>query len=340
MTREFQIIVLTPPGLLDPALAIATSRAGELGLLDLEYASDHEAARQAAAALARHARNNYGLKLNCQQGELLSELLTNASERLNLVLLTGHDPQLLRREIEAIHQEGRRVFLEATSLDQARLGEELGVDGIVAKGNEAGGYVGEETTFILLQRLLARLSLPIYAQGGIGLHTAAACYAAGAAGIVLDAQLALARESRLPAAIRERIAAMDGSETVCLGGELGECYRIYFRPGLSAAEALRHEFCAEVQRCMGARVLGCGGAGVNSPPLLRSSAPLLPGSSAAWRDAVRQRVGWADPNQHILLLGQDAAFAAPLRHCEWHPRGDSEIHRDPLCDRFQAPSPR
>ncbi len=290
MTREFQIIVLTPPGLLDPALAIATSRVGELGVLDLEYALDHEAARQAAAALARHARNNYGLKLNCQQRELLSELLANASERLNLVLLTGHDPQLLRREIETIHQEGRRVFLEATNLEQARLGETLGVDGVVAKGNEAGGFVGEETAFVLLQRLLGRLSLPVYAQGGIGLHTAAACYAAGAAGIVLDAQLALARESRLPAAIKDGIAAMDGSETVCLGSELGERYRIYFRPGLSPVEALRQE----------------------EESLATNASLETDEKRAAWRNAVRQRVGWADPNQHVLLLGQDAAFAAPL----------------------------
>jgi len=101
--------------------------------------------------------------------------------------------------------------------------------------------VGEETTFILLQRFLTRLSLPIWAQGGIGLRTAAACYAAGAAGVVLDSQLYLTRESPLPESVRSRIAAMDGSETVCLGQELGESYRVYTRPGMSAVESVRED---------------------------------------------------------------------------------------------------
>src|ERR671918_1665436 len=68
---------------------------------------------------------------------------------------------------------------------------------------------------------------------GIGLHTAAACYAAGAAGVVLDMQLALTRESPLPEVAKATIACMDRSETVCLGAEIGEAYRVYARPGLT-----------------------------------------------------------------------------------------------------------
>ncbi len=289
MTRDFRLIVLTPAGFLDPALAIAANRAGEFGVLDLEYAPDDQAARQAAARLALFAHNPYGLKLNCAQADLLSTLVANAPEHLSHILLTGRAPELLRPEVEFIHQKGRQVLLEATCLDEARLGAALGVDGLIAKGHEAGGYVGEETTFVLLQRFLKRLSLPIYAQGGIGLHTAAACYIAGAAGVVLEAQLALTRESRLPASIKDRLAAMDGSETVCLGGELGEGFRIYFRPGLSAVEALRRE----EEALVNARLT-------------------VDEKRAAWRKGVGQRVCTADPSQSIWLLGQAAAFAAPL----------------------------
>ena len=69
-----------------------------------------------------------------------------------------------------------------------------------AKGSESGGRVGEETAFVLLQRLIHAVDLPIYVQGAIGLHSAAACLAGGAAGVVLDSQLALLRESSLPRA--------------------------------------------------------------------------------------------------------------------------------------------
>jgi NAD(P)H-dependent flavin oxidoreductase YrpB (nitropropane dioxygenase family) len=289
--RDFRFLVLTPPGLLDPALAIAASRAGELGILDLEYASNQEAARWSAVQLTQHARGEYGLKLSCQQGELLSELIAWAPESLSLVWLTGRDPQALRQQVAVVRRAGRRVFLEATDLEEARLGEELGVDAVVAKGNEAGGFVGEETTFVLLQKFLTRLSIPVYAQGGIGLHTVTACYAAGAAGAVLDAQVSLARESQLSVGIKERIAAMDGSETACLGGEWDTPYRFYFRPGLRAGEELRRveEELSEAQLSVEEK-------------------------QVAWRNAIQSRVGWADPNRQILPLGQDAAFAASLAH--------------------------
>ncbi len=105
-----------------------------------------------------------------------------------------------------------RVLLEAVTIAEARRGAELDIDGLILKGHESGGRVGDDTTFILLQRWQAAVSagevrdLPVYAQGGIGLHTAAACVAAGAAGVVLDNQLLLTRESPLPE---------DGSRSAC-----------------------------------------------------------------------------------------------------------------------------
>ncbi|MGH7169798.1 MAG: beta-ketoacyl synthase N-terminal-like domain-containing protein, partial [Gemmataceae bacterium] len=71
------------------------------------------------------------------------------------------------------------------------------------------------------------------AQGGIGLHSAAACVAAGAAGVVLDNQLLLTRESPLPESARARLLAFDGSETQCLVGDCGETYRCFASPGLT-----------------------------------------------------------------------------------------------------------
>ncbi|MEZ4238073.1 MAG: hypothetical protein R3F59_18390 [Myxococcota bacterium] len=65
------------------------------------------------------------------------------------------------------------------------------------------------------------------AARGIGLHTASAAVAGGARGVVLDAQLALLEECRLPVEIRKAVAAMDGSETRLVAG-----HRVYDRPGI------------------------------------------------------------------------------------------------------------
>ena len=119
------------------------------------------------------------------------------------------------------------ILLETTSLPEAQLARDAGVDGLIAKGHEAGGRVGEETTLILLQRLLAQTSLPVWAHGGIGLHTAAACYVAGAAGVILDAQLALTRESPIPEATKNSIARLDGtSPEKPTGSTTGRAYRL------------------------------------------------------------------------------------------------------------------
>ncbi len=40
LANTFNFIALTPPGLPVPSIAIAASRAGGIGILDLEYVSD------------------------------------------------------------------------------------------------------------------------------------------------------------------------------------------------------------------------------------------------------------------------------------------------------------
>src|SRR5262249_21156009 len=117
-------------------------------------------------------------------------------------------------------------------------------------------------------------------------HTAGACAAGGAAGVVLDAQLLLARESSLPEAARQRLAAFDGSETACLGERLGGGDRPYVVPGVASVGGLRKE----------------------------EARPLNGGPSAqgeVWRQVVGHGVA-LDRARGLWLIGQDASFARPL----------------------------
>lgn len=287
MAHPFKLIVSTPSAQLDPALAIAASRTGALGLLDLTFALDTSSALQAVATLNRFAGGPYGVRLSLHQGDLLEALLVAPTAHFQFVVLSGRDPQALVALALLARRQQRHILLEVTSADQLPVALDLGLDGVIAKGNESGGFVGEETAFVLMQACLQHTTLPVFVQGGIGLHSVAACYVAGAAGVVLDAQLLLTRESRLPPAIRERIAAMEGNETVCLGGELGALWRVYSGPGLPALDAIRRL----------------------EDELSSSTAPLAD-RQAAWVQAVMTHAGWADPRSQLLLVGQDATFAA------------------------------
>jgi acyl transferase domain-containing protein/NAD(P)H-dependent flavin oxidoreductase YrpB (nitropropane dioxygenase family)/NAD(P)-dependent dehydrogenase (short-subunit alcohol dehydrogenase family) len=280
-------IALTPAGAADPSLAIAACRAGALGVLDLEYTADPALAGAAMAQLEQFVPGGYGVKVGPAGGGLLSRLLADRG-RLHTVLLAGGEHASARERVGQLRHRAIRILWEATTVDEARAGLALGADGLVLKGNESGGRVGPETAFILLQRWMAQgRQLPVWVQGGIGLHTAAACLAGGAAGIVLDSQLLLSRESPLSEAVRTRLAVCDGSETACAGERLEETYRFFARPGLVALEEIRR---LEEQL-----------SGISNPHVRRDT----------WRQKVRAMVA-ADPSSGLWLLGQDAALARPL----------------------------
>ncbi|MCF6158426.1 MAG: SDR family oxidoreductase [wastewater metagenome] len=287
--QTFQIIALTPPNLINPSIAIAASRAGETGIIDLEYTYDEQAAFHSISQLVTYAEKGCGVKLSGREDRFVTNIISKLPEQITTVILVHADSETLSNHIQLLKHRNVTVLLEVTSLDQTFLGNKTGVDGFIIKGNEAGGRVSEETSFILLQQVLKNASLPVWVQGGIGLHTAAACYAAGAAGIVLDVQLALAKESALPEAVKTVISRMDGSENICIGSEVSEAYRVYNRSGISSVQELSgivHALSSDS----------------------RSRSDIL----ATWYQEIRNRVGWDSPDQNIWFLGQDASFAANL----------------------------
>jgi 3-oxoacyl-(acyl-carrier-protein) synthase/NAD(P)H-dependent flavin oxidoreductase YrpB (nitropropane dioxygenase family) len=189
----------------DPRLVAALCRAGALGVLDL--GRDASVAREALAELARAVRS-FGVRI------------PDGVEVDPATLPRGAEVVVLDASHEVGRFRPRRVLVQVTSVEAARAAVAAGADGLIARGSEAGGRVGEgdETAFVLLQRLACEIELPIWVQGGVGLHTAAACVAGGARGVVMDSQLALLEESSLPKELRDAVAALDGSETEIVEG--------------------------------------------------------------------------------------------------------------------------
>jgi acyl transferase domain-containing protein/NAD(P)H-dependent flavin oxidoreductase YrpB (nitropropane dioxygenase family)/NADP-dependent 3-hydroxy acid dehydrogenase YdfG len=200
------VVCISPVERPDAQLTAAACHAGALGVLDLGH--DRGAAQRALRSLAGAVRE-FGVRVH---GDAIMELPVNATT------VIAADLASISRFPE------RTVLAQVTSLDEARAAIGAGASGVIAKGSESGGRVGDETTFVLLQRLLAALDVPVWAQGGIGVHAATACFAGGASGIVLDVQLALLRESSLDAHVRTALTSMDGSETALVDGR-----RVYAR---------------------------------------------------------------------------------------------------------------
>ncbi|WP_338674122.1 SDR family NAD(P)-dependent oxidoreductase [Streptomyces sp. SCSIO 30461] len=220
------VIGITPFGEPDARLAAAVSRSGGLGVLDL--GTGDRRARDALAALRRWAPGHYGIRVGprCRLGpdELGPDRARSAetgsvrarpSRPGTVVLAPGST------WAPGDVPPGHRVLVEVTDLDSARAAARSRADGLIARGNECGGPVGELSTFVLLQQLLSAGELsgiPVWACGGIAPGTAAAAVVGGATGVVLDTQLALLAESETPEHIAAVLRTMDGSETRVVAG--------------------------------------------------------------------------------------------------------------------------
>jgi len=214
--------------------------------LDIGSDPSSDSARRAVADLVRLGSAEVGLRLELGGDETAATaLLAQFAAGSFLVLAPGAGasagewPSFIQR---FARQRGLRILAEVGSADEAAAAQASHVDGLIAKGSEAGGRAAHATTFVLLQELLQRFTIPVWAQGGIDDHTAAACAAAGAAGVVLCDELALVRESMLPADVRDAIAIMDGGETVVVGTELGQPFRFFRRPGCAGADEIKRRY--------------------------------------------------------------------------------------------------
>ncbi|WP_433448997.1 SDR family oxidoreductase [Streptomyces sp. CA-142005] len=204
------VLCLTPFGEPDAGLAAAACAAGAVGILDL--GTGDRRSREALSRLRRSAPGPFGVRVTGRCALAPAEV----ADAPGTVVLTA-DATWPRTELPA----DCRVLAEVTDIGQAHTALRAGAQGFMARGRESGGRVGEPSTFVLLQQLLSDEELcrvPVWACGGIGPRAAAAAVAGGAAGVVLDSQLALLAESGLPETVRSVLRSLDGSETVVLGG--------------------------------------------------------------------------------------------------------------------------
>jgi acyl transferase domain-containing protein/NAD(P)H-dependent flavin oxidoreductase YrpB (nitropropane dioxygenase family)/NADP-dependent 3-hydroxy acid dehydrogenase YdfG/acyl carrier protein len=212
------VIAISPCGALEPSPRIAAQawRGGGLGVLDLADGGWRhlQALEQAACWSVAPA----GIRVPAGCTATAAEVRRYSAGPPAVTVLTADGPWDITQAAS-----WSRVLVEVTSRDEAADAVARGAHGLIARGNESGGRVSELSTFVLLQQLLAddAITLPVWAAGGIGPRTAAACVAGGAAGVVLDSQLGLMPESDLAGDVLRMLRRLDGSETVMVSGQRG-----------------------------------------------------------------------------------------------------------------------
>jgi acyl transferase domain-containing protein/NAD(P)H-dependent flavin oxidoreductase YrpB (nitropropane dioxygenase family)/NAD(P)-dependent dehydrogenase (short-subunit alcohol dehydrogenase family) len=221
--NHFKVITITPLYLSNIEIPIATIRNNGIALLDMEFCPDHaivHAAENLTQFLKQVGTNtSFGLRFATHQLSVYQSLENQLKEFPHILLLSGlfnkDDATKTINNWTQNHATLWAEILDGTSLDEYAKHEKH-FDALVAKGNESGGCTGNDSAFILSQKVLKKTTKQFYIQGGIGIHTAAACRAAGAAGVVLDDQLLLLHESPLSFEQKEILKNISAEQTLVL----------------------------------------------------------------------------------------------------------------------------
>lgn len=116
---------------------------------------------------------------------LIAKKLTNKPFGINLMLMNPESDKIAdliieqgiqvvttgagnpAKYIEKWKNAGIKVFPVIPNPTIAIKMDQLGVDGIIAEGMEAGGHIGKMTTMTLLPQVIEKVNIPVIAAGGI-----------------------------------------------------------------------------------------------------------------------------------------------------------------------------
>ncbi len=277
---EFTKFVYTPIEHGDITLIISACRSGGVGVLNAEYEINSTLIVNQLDLLAKKSCHGYGLKVDQLDEYLIAGIHDCTKKGLHWLVVDSKIVSIYEAFFQELRHAGVKVLAELKQSYWTNQPLDQLVDGLVIKGNEAGGFVGENSSFILFQKWHKQTTLPLYIHGGLTPQVAAACSAAGAAGGVFDSQVLLMDESRLPDFMRSMFSNLAGNETVLVGnGEVGEYFRLLVRPGFTDVQVFMRE-----------------GEGQGYDTLKR---------------LVNAKINWKELRKGLLPVGQDICFAGP-----------------------------
>lgn len=197
------------PGAANVRLAAAVSRAGGIGTLGLQDVSTWEnSLAQLMVQADGHPVNANLLLPYTRKAHVLAVL----RQQIPIVTLFWGTA---RAHVKALQAEGRFVFQQIGSVNEANAALETGVDGLIVQGMEAGGHVrGIAPLSTLLPQVRALSdSVPCFAAGGMyNASDVRRVAALGADGVSSGSRFLVTAESHAHPAYKQRI--LDASETL------------------------------------------------------------------------------------------------------------------------------
>jgi enoyl-[acyl-carrier protein] reductase II len=133
------------------------------------------------------------------------------AESIGVVISSAGCPEA---SLTRLKEKGLTVLQVVANVDQARLAEGLGVDGVITKGYESGGLNARQAvaSLPLIPMVADAVSIPVLAAGGIADgRGVAAAFALGAEGVLMGTRFLASQECPIHPNYKEAI--LHGSDT-------------------------------------------------------------------------------------------------------------------------------
>ncbi len=105
--------------------------------------------------------------------------------------------------------------------------QRAGADAVIVEGTEAGGHVGELTTFTLVPQVSDALDIPVIAAGGIADHRGFdAAFVLGAKGVQIGTVLLASEECPIHVNYKNKVVSAKDTDTVVTGRNTGAPVRV------------------------------------------------------------------------------------------------------------------
>lgn len=207
----------------DHHLASAVSNAGGLGLIGCG-GWDTERVREEIRKTKALTDKPFGVNIMLMSpyAEQLSDLVIE--EGIKVVTTGAGSPGVYMKKWK---EAGIIVIPVVPSVAFAVRLERSGADALIVEGTEAGGHIGEITTFVLVPQVVDAVNIPVIAAGGIADHRGLdAAFILGAKGVQIGTVLLASEECPVHQNYKEKVVKAKDTETVVTGRQTGAPVRV------------------------------------------------------------------------------------------------------------------
>ena len=236
LDSRLPLMVYNPTAAVDTAYFESIHQAGGLPVLDTEFLALDTVVRE-METLERQGIL-FGIRMQLTDNELTAVLQQRHFKHLDLVVFS------CRKAADCgdfdFEHNRYKCFIEIFDIGCTELLSSVSPHGLIIRGSEAPGRGSRYSAFVLMQWYLENTDFPLFIHGGVGWHTAAGLFAAGASGVVLDNQLYLTSQAPVAAAFQNTITKIEENDSVVVGGTLDAPYRFFSKLGTRITRDLKN----------------------------------------------------------------------------------------------------